>query len=130
MLVYITYNSDPQNPPHLCTHIIDARAIGDINKRLYPRFHNSIAFLTNFPTLWKFAVNIFTTSSGYTFDMEIVPGTDLRDHQSITKILDVSILPKAIGGDAAYVNEETGEEDVHYCRSVTFPKLSTFLKRL
>ena len=87
--------------------------------------------MVNFPSLWKFAINIFTASSGYTFDMELlVPGTDLRECESITKFVDVSILPKAIGGDAFHMNEDTGEEDVHNCRGVTFPKLSVFLKRL
>ena len=98
---------------------------------MYPRFHDDITFVVNFPTFWKFAIGIYTASSGYTFSMELfVPGTELRECESITKLVDISILPKAMGGDAFHVNEETGEEDVHNCRGVKFPKLSVFLKRL
>ena len=101
-------------------------------KRLFPRFHDHITFMVNFPTFWKFAIGIFSAGSGYVFNGTefLVPGTDLRKCESITKFVDVTILPKAIGGDAAHVNEETGEEDVHYCRGVKFPKLSVFLERL
>ena len=102
-----------------------------MSKRLYPSAQSDITFAVNFPTYWKFAIGILTASSGYTFPMELfVPGTDLSECESITKLVDISILPKAIGGDAAHVNEETGEEDVYYCRGVTFPKLSMLLKRL
>ncbi len=87
--------------------------------------------MVNFPVFWKFAIGIIKAGTGYTFPYELfVPGTDLKKCESITKLVDISILPKAIGGDAVHVNEETGEEDVHYCRDVKFPKLSVFLKRL
>ena len=85
----------------------------------------------SFGTYQRENMGIFTASSGYTFPMELfVPGTDLRECESITKRVDVSIIPKAIGGDATHANEETGEEDAYCCRGVTFPKLSTLLKRL
>ena len=127
---HLTHGRKP-NLQSLQLYLIDAQAVGDLSKRLYPGSESDITFAVNFPTYWKFAIGIYSASTGYTFSMELfVPGTDLRESESITKRVDVSILPKAIGGDAAHVNEETGEEDVYCCRGVTFPKLSTFLKRL
>ena len=127
---HLTHGRIP-NRQSLQLYLIDAQAVGDMGKRMYPPTPGNITFAVNFPTYWKFAIGIFTASSGYTFPMELfVPGTDLTECESITKRVDVSILPKAIGGDATHANEETGEEDVYCCRGVTFPKLSTLLKRL
>ena len=46
------------------------------------------------------------------------------------EVVDVATLPKAIGGDAVTVDEETGEEDERCCRGFEFPAVSAFVKGL
>ena len=100
-------------PPHTPTH---------------PNF-TGITFLVNFPILWKFMIDIFKAGSGYSFTMEILaPGTDIRYRESITSAVDLAILPKAIGGDAVSVDEETGEVDERCCLGVKFPTIKSFVQ--
>lgn len=63
--------------------------------------------------------------------LEILPpGTDLRQHEVVAAAVDVSMLPKAIGGEALSINEESGEEDEHFSRGIKHGSLSEFLERL
>ena len=59
----------------------------------------------------------------------IVPGTDLKTKPSITDAVDISLLPKAIGGDAVNV-DENGEKDERCARGSRHPSISVFLKGL
>ena len=52
----------------------------------------------------------------------------MHKEDAITSIVDVSILPKAIGGDK--VSEHKGEEDEAYCRGVGHPGVRDFCKGL
>ena len=82
--------------------------------------------------MWKFAIGIFNAGSGYSRpNLEIiVPGTDLREREDLTSVIDVAILPKAICGDAVSVEEETGEVDECYCRGVKFGGLSGMVRKI
>ena len=61
----------------------------------------------------------------------IAPGGDLLQHEEVAAVIDdIAMLPKAIGGAAVSVDEETGEEDVHCSRGASHPRLSAFLESL
>ena len=68
--------------------------------------------------------------SGYTFPFTILnPGTDPRENEEVTDVVDVALLPKAIGGDAVSVDED-GEEDETCVRGFHHQRLSELLKGL
>ena len=98
---------------------------------MFPSNSEDIRFLVNFPMLWKFGLDTLAAGSGYRFKFEILePGADVRSCDSLAKLVDVSLLPKAIGGDAFSVDEKTGEEDAMCCRGAKHETLSEFLKGL
>ena len=59
----------------------------------------------------------------------VTPGTDLRAHALVTGTVDVSMLPKAIGGDAVSFDED-GKEDERCSRGFDQPSMSKFLAGL
>ena len=72
----------------------------------------SITFLVNFPAFVKMCLEMIKAGSGYTFEFEaLAPGTDLRKHESVMDLIDIGILPKAIGGDATSVGDDGKEVD-------------------
>ena len=78
----------------------------------------------------KMCLDMIRAGSGYTFNFEaLVPGTDLRSRPSVTELVDVALLPKAIGGDKVTV-DENGEEDETCTRGAGHPRLSEFLQEL
>ena len=61
---------------------------------------------------------------------EVLPtGIDLRCCDAVTSIVDVSLLPKAIGGDAVSTRDD-GTEDEYCARGVRWKPLSVFLAGL
>ena len=75
-------------------------------------------------------LDMIKAGSGYTFDFEaLAPGTDLRKHASIMDLIDIAILPKAIGGDATSF-DNNGKEDETCTLGVEHPTWSAFLKGL
>ena len=99
-------------------------------KRVFPSLSGGIRFLINFHLFWKMCLDMIKAGSGFQFNHEILtPGTDIRTRTSITDIVDIAMLPKAIGGDAVSVDED-GKEDETYTRGLRFPTLSAFLEGL
>ena len=73
-------------------------------------------------------VDMVRAGSGIDINCEIlVPGTNLREFSTATEVVDVAMLPKAIGGDAVSVDED-GKEDATYTLGVGHPTWSEFLK--
>ena len=108
----------------------DLQAGGDVLGRACPVPAGTITFLVNFPIFAKMVLDMIKAGSGYTFDFEaLAPGTDLRKHASIVDLIDIAILPKAIGGDAASVGDD-GKEDETCTLGVEHSTLSAFLKGL
>ena len=58
------------------------------------------------------------------------PGSKLREQESVTKLLDISLLPKSIGGDAVSVDDETGEKDERCVRGWKHLTVSAFVRAL
>ena len=44
----------------------------------------------------------------------LAPGTDISTQEAVTNVVDVAMLPKAIGGSAVSIDEE-GKEDERCC---------------
>ena len=66
--------------------------------------------------------------SGIDINCEIlVPGTNLRELSTVTEVVDVAKLPRAIGGDAVSFDKD-GKEDDTYTLGVEHPTWSEFLK--
>ena len=75
-------------------------------------------------------LDMIKAGSGYTFEFEaLAPGTDLRKHALVMDLIDIAILPKAIGGDATSVDKD-GKEDETCTLGVKQPTWSAFLKGL
>ena len=73
-------------------------------------------------------LNMIKAGSGFTFAFEVLaPGTDLRKHASVVDLVDIAILPKAIGGDATSVDKD-GKEDETCTLGVEHPTLSVLLQ--
>ena len=107
----------------------DLQAGSDAIGRAFPAPAGSITFLVNFPAYAKMCLDMIKAGSGYVFNFEaLVPGTDLRKHASVLHLVDVAILPKAIGGDATSVDND-GKEDETCTLGVEHPTLSAFLRR-
>ena len=69
------------------------------------------------------------SSNGFVFrvfDAE----THLSLQQPVTDLLDVAMLPSAIGGDATSFDDEDGKADEHYSRGVAHPSLMEFFQGL
>ena len=99
-------------------------------KRATPPRAEAITFLVNFPLFWKMCLDMVKAGSGYEFNFEIlVPGTDLRERASVSDLVDVAMLPKAIGGDAVSKGPDD-KEDETYTLGIGHPTLSAFLKGL
>ena len=97
--------------------------------RAFPHSAGDITFLVNFPAYAKMVLDMIKAGSGYVFNFEaLVPGTDLRKHASFIDLVDVTILPKAIGGDATSF-DKNGKEDETCTLGVDHPTLSDFLRR-
>ena len=108
----------------------DFQAGGDATGRAVPNPAGSITFLVNFPAYVKMCLDMIKAGSGYTFNFEaLAPGTDLRKHASVIDMVDVAMLPKAIGGDATSVDND-GKEDETCTLGVEHPTLSAFLGRI
>ena len=99
-------------------------------KRVTPPIAGGIRILVNFPLFWKMCLDMVKAGSGYEFNYEIlVPGTDLRERASVSDLVDVAMLPKAIGGEAVSTGPD-GKEDETYTLGIAHPTLSAFLKGL
>ena len=108
----------------------DFQAGGDATGRAVPNPPGSITILVNFPVYAKMVLDMIKAGSGFTFDFEaLAPGTDLRKHASVMDLIDIAILPKAIGGDATSF-DENGKEDETCTLGVEHPTWSAFLKGL
>ena len=108
----------------------DLQAGADAIRRSFPTPTGSIAFLINFPAYAKICLDMIKAGSGFTFDFEaLAPGTDLREHASVMDLVDIAILPKAIGGDATSFGKD-GKEDETCTLDVGHPTWSAFLKGL
>ena len=84
-----------------------------------------------FPSFWKMILDMIKTGSGYVFESIILPpDTKLREQESVTNLLDVSLLPKSIGGDAVSVDDETGEQDERCVRGWKHLTVSAFVRAL
>ena len=106
----------------------DLQEGGDALGRACPDPAGTITFLVNFPVFAKMVLDMMKAGSGFTIDFEaLVPGTDLRKHASVVDLVDIAILPKAIGGDATSVDKD-GKEDETYTLGVEHPTLSAFLQ--
>ena len=68
-------------------------------------------------------------ATGYKIKPIIVQEVDLRKCESVIAVVDVSILPKAIGGQACSIDDQ-GNEDGRNVRGVECPKLSAFMEEL
>ena len=98
--------------------------------RAFPSPAGSITILVNFPAYAKMCLDMIKAGSGFTFDFEaLAPGMDLREHASVMDLVDIAILPKAIGGDATSFGTD-GKEDETCTLDVGHPTWSAFLKRL
>ena len=99
-------------------------------ERATPKFAKGVTFLVNFPAFWKMCLDMVKAGSGYDFNYEIiVPGTELRDCATITDLVDVAMLPKAIGGEAISVDADGKEDETCTC-GIEHPRLSAFLEEL
>ena len=108
----------------------DLQVGSDAIGRAFPAPAGSITFLVNFPAYAKMCLDMIKAGSGYTFNFEaLAPGTDLRKHASVLDLIDIAILPKAIGGDATSVDKD-GKEDETCTLDVGHPTWSAFLKGL
>ena len=106
-----------------------AQHLGEAKGRVSFVCAQSYAFLFNFPRMWSFLLNIIRVGSGFDFHWEIVAGLSLRENANITALIDVALLPKAIGGNAVSIDED-GREDETYTRGVGHARVSAMLKRL
>ena len=98
--------------------------------RAFPAPTGNITILVNFPSYARMCLDMIRAGSGYIFNFEaLTPGTDLRKHASVMDLVDVAMLPKAIGGDATSVGKD-GKEDETCTLGVEHPTLSAFLKGL
>ena len=69
-------------------------------------------------------------TSGKEFAFKVFDAkTDLSCHKPITDLLDVEMLPAAIGGNATSFDEE-GKADEHYSSGVVHPSVIEFCERL
>ena len=94
----------------------------------YPPVADQMTYLVGFPLFWKMIIDMTRLGSGYEFTLEMIPqATDLHK-TSLGSVVDISILPKAIGGEAFTVDDESGEEDEHCSRGRRCPKLSRLLR--
>ena len=108
----------------------DLQEGGDALGRACPIPAGTITFLVNFPAYVKMRLDMIKAGSGFTFDFEaLAPGTDLREHASVMDLVDIAILPKAIGGDATSFGKD-GKEDETCTLDVGHPTWSAFLKGL
>ena len=108
----------------------DSQAGADAVARAFPDSAGAITFLVNFPAYVKMCLDMIKAGSGYTFDFEaLAPGTDLRKHASVMDLVDIAILPKAIGGDAISF-DKNGKEDETCTLGVEHLTWSAFLKGL
>ena len=108
----------------------DFQAGGDATGRAVPNPPGSITILVNFPVYAKMVLDMIKAGSGFSLNFEaLAPGTDLRKHASVMDLIDVKILPKAIGGDATSVGDD-GKEDETCTLGVEHSTLSAFLKGL
>ena len=107
----------------------DFQAGGDATGRAVPNPPGSITILVNFPVYAKMVLDMIKAGSGFTVDFEaLAPGTDLRKHDTLVDLVDATILPKAIGGDATSF-DKNGKEDETCTLGVEHPTLSDFLRR-
>ena len=91
---------------------------------------SSIAFVVNVPLHWKMILDMLAAGSGYKFDARLLPpGTSLREEAAVTDVVEVSMLPKAIGGDALSV-DENGETDERCCAGFKHWRISAFIEGL
>ena len=75
-------------------------------------------------------LDMIKAGTGLAFgDEMLTPGTDMRKHALVMDLVDVAILPKAIGGDATSVDKD-GKEDETCTLGVEHPTLSAFLRRV
>ena len=109
----------------------DLQEGGDALGRGCPNPPGTITFFVNFPFYAKMVLDMIKAGSGIDlgYDMLLAQGTDLRKHASVLHLVDVAILPKAIGGDAKSVDKD-GKEDETCTLGVEHPTLSAFLKGL
>ena len=99
-------------------------------KRVCPTRWSQVSIMLNFPTFFKMFFDMIRAGSGYEFEMVLLPtGADLKQQEAFAGVADLSLLPKAIGGDAVSVNEN-GEEDEACVRGFRHERLSQVVERL
>ena len=106
----------------------DLQAGGDVQGRAFPG--RNINVFVNFPSYAKMVLDMIKAGTGLAFgDEMLTPGTDMRKHALVMDLVDVAILPKAIGGDATSIDKD-GKEDETCTLGVEHSTLSAFLKGL
>ena len=74
--------------------------------------------------------DVVVGGSGKRFRFEVLNAeTDLSHHPPIADLLDIKMLPAAIGGDATSF-DESGGADEHYSRGVAHPSVMEFSEDL
>ena len=116
---------------------IDAHEVEDSQKRVAPPCPGSIAFFVR-TSIFSWGAMIdellddddVADASGNGFAFKVFGAeTDLSRQQPVTDLLDIEMLPAAIGGDSTSF-DENGEADEHYSRGVPHPSLMEFSQTL
>ena len=109
----------------------DAHHAIKTQSEIAPACPGSVAFLVNFPTLWTMCLDMFVAGAVFKLEYEVLPpGIDLSQHEAVVSVVDITMLPKAIGGDAISTDKESGKEDERCCLGVDHLSISAFVKSL
>ena len=120
------------------TFYADAHEAEDAQKRVAPPCPGSVVFFVRNSIFSLGAMleeflddDYFADGSGNGFVFRVFDAkTHLSLQQPVTDLLDVAMLPAAIGGDATSFDDKDGEADEHYSRGVAHPSLTEFFQGL
>ena len=86
--------------------------------------------LVNFPAFWKMCLDMIEAGSGYRVNRVIVSiTTEISEASEVTDVVDVTILPKVLGGTKVS-KRDGGEEDETYTHGVEHPSMWALLTDL
>ena len=110
----------------LC-HLEYFKEAGAAMKRAVLKTAGTERFMVNCPSMMKMGANMLVHGIGLSFGFTLFePGRDLRQEDAVTSLVDVALLPKAIGGDASSI-AENGEEDERCVRGFKFPSVNDYV---
>ena len=101
-----------------------AQTMGQVKSGIFPAVAGTVVFNVNFPVFWRVCLDMYRRGTGTQIPFEFYDNAATLDKEAtVVDAVDLSLLPKAIGGKQSSTDKD-GKEDDKFCCGVIHPTIS------